>query len=403
MRPLHAVVVGAGPAGAASAFLLARRGWKVTLIERHDSFEREFRGERLMPESQSALRQMGVWDHLRDVPQQPLVRTEVYLDRKRAYSIDTTANGASPLFMSQPAMLRRLVSVARTYDGFEFRPETGVDALLRQGERITGVVVNGEAGREEIECDLVIASDGRGSAMRKLAGLEAGVDLHSEAFDVLWCKIEPKTRWLTPEVSRMYPGRDAMAFVLPAPDGSLQLGYTLPKGAYRDQRSTWVDNLKTLVDPQLAAELEGARPTLKPSLLNVISFTLDRWTQPGLVVIGDAAHPMSPAGGQGIAMALIDALQLDARLGALASESPANIDVACEMLAASRRQEVLAVQAAQKRLATIYLQRDLRSRIIVRYLAPIASRIAKPLLRAVIMGPRRFRRVEPAPAAVANT
>ena len=41
----HVVIVGAGPAGAAFAYLLARRGVEVTLLERHADFEHTFRGE----------------------------------------------------------------------------------------------------------------------------------------------------------------------------------------------------------------------------------------------------------------------------------------------------------------------------------------------------------------------
>ena len=56
----HAVIVGAGPAGAALAYLLARRGIEVTLLERARDFEREFRGEVLMPSAFDALGQMGL-------------------------------------------------------------------------------------------------------------------------------------------------------------------------------------------------------------------------------------------------------------------------------------------------------------------------------------------------------
>ncbi|TMB41576.1 MAG: FAD-dependent oxidoreductase, partial [Deltaproteobacteria bacterium] len=54
------VVVGAGPAGAALAYLLARRGIAVTLLERHTDFAREFRGEALMPSGVDAFVQMGL-------------------------------------------------------------------------------------------------------------------------------------------------------------------------------------------------------------------------------------------------------------------------------------------------------------------------------------------------------
>jgi len=62
------VIVGAGPAGAALAFLLARRGVEVVLIERHNDFAREFRGEALMPTGVDAISQMGLRSELDSLP-----------------------------------------------------------------------------------------------------------------------------------------------------------------------------------------------------------------------------------------------------------------------------------------------------------------------------------------------
>jgi 2-polyprenyl-6-methoxyphenol hydroxylase-like FAD-dependent oxidoreductase len=64
----HVVIVGAGPAGAALSFLLARRGIGVTLVERQTDFTREFRGEALMPTGVEAIRQMGLGAGLDALP-----------------------------------------------------------------------------------------------------------------------------------------------------------------------------------------------------------------------------------------------------------------------------------------------------------------------------------------------
>ena len=60
----NVVVVGAGPAGASIAYLLANRGIDVTLVERRRDFAREFRGEILMPSGIEALQQMGLGEAL---------------------------------------------------------------------------------------------------------------------------------------------------------------------------------------------------------------------------------------------------------------------------------------------------------------------------------------------------
>ena len=65
---LKVLVVGAGPAGATTALLLARYGIDVMLLERDASFERVFRGEGLMPLGIDALFQMGLRGALESVP-----------------------------------------------------------------------------------------------------------------------------------------------------------------------------------------------------------------------------------------------------------------------------------------------------------------------------------------------
>ena len=56
--------MGAGPGGAVLSYLLAKAGVRVTLIERHQDFSREFRGEILMPGGLEPLDQIGLWEDL---------------------------------------------------------------------------------------------------------------------------------------------------------------------------------------------------------------------------------------------------------------------------------------------------------------------------------------------------
>jgi 2-polyprenyl-6-methoxyphenol hydroxylase-like FAD-dependent oxidoreductase len=68
------VIVGAGPAGAALAFLLAARSITTTLIERQDDFAREFRGELIMPSGLRVLDMLGVDVEKDRYPAQPAER-----------------------------------------------------------------------------------------------------------------------------------------------------------------------------------------------------------------------------------------------------------------------------------------------------------------------------------------
>ncbi len=57
-------IVGGGPAGVVLAFMLARKGVPVTLLEPHMDFEREFRGDTIRPAVLEILEELGLADRL---------------------------------------------------------------------------------------------------------------------------------------------------------------------------------------------------------------------------------------------------------------------------------------------------------------------------------------------------
>lgn len=76
---VQAIVVVAGPAGAALSFLLARRGIEVVLLERQTDFAREFRGEGLLPTGIDAIEQMGLGGELNSLSQTVVRAVEFYI------------------------------------------------------------------------------------------------------------------------------------------------------------------------------------------------------------------------------------------------------------------------------------------------------------------------------------
>src|SRR5262249_30440837 len=76
--PGRVVIVGAGPGGMALAYLLARRGVAVTVLESHQDFARSFRGEGLQRSGIDAFRQMGLGERLDQLPHVELKTIEIY-------------------------------------------------------------------------------------------------------------------------------------------------------------------------------------------------------------------------------------------------------------------------------------------------------------------------------------
>jgi 2-polyprenyl-6-methoxyphenol hydroxylase-like FAD-dependent oxidoreductase len=304
-------VVGAGPAGAALSLLLARGGAEVLLVERETDFERVFRGEGLMPLGLEMLHQMGFRERLRDLPGHTLDAWDIYLNGVRIMHIDEPSRELGDLalrIVSQTALLSSLIEEAKKHPAFVFRPGASVRDLLRDGDRVAGLLLSTPAGEETLAADLVIGTDGRASLIRKRAGLE--LRLLNESYDVLWFKLPlPKALEGTNPIQIFASGSDAM-LAYRSWDGRWQLAWMLPKGGWRRARERdWLADCAALLPEPFSEHLLSHREALMgPSLLDVMVGRCPRWHVPGLLLLGDAAHPMSPIRAQGINMALRDAV-----------------------------------------------------------------------------------------------
>ena len=168
-------MVGAGPAGVATALLLARYGVDVKLVERERSFERVFRGEGLMPLGIDALFEMGLEGVLQSVPGRRVDSWDIWIDGEEVFVIPEPVEELGERAMrvvSQPALLEKLVEEASGCPSFSFERGARFRDLLHDRDgRVVGAALEKWEGREEVRADLVIGCDGRGSLVRKRAGL----------------------------------------------------------------------------------------------------------------------------------------------------------------------------------------------------------------------------------------
>jgi 2-polyprenyl-6-methoxyphenol hydroxylase-like FAD-dependent oxidoreductase len=378
---MRLAIVGAGPAGAALALLFARRGIEVALVERQSDFAREFRGEGLMPSGVDALQQMGLGAELDALPHAAVGEISVWLGPRRvlAFGLDDAPAGTPlPRFVSQPALLEMLVAQAGKHAGFELLRGATVRDLIVEHGRVAGVRVEGPGGvARDVRADFTLGCDGRASLVRKRAGLER--ERSAQAFDVVWCKL-PLPEFMRGR-ARACLGRGHFAILLPAPDGRLQLGWMIEKGHFGELRRAgvehWIAELAANVPPDLSDWIRGhAGEITHPFLLDVVCDHLDVWSAPGVLLVGDAAHPMSPVGAQGINIALRDALVVANQLGPalLRGAAPAELDAAALRVVEERLPEVRAIQALQSQPPRVILQTTPASRFIMRWIFPTLAR-----------------------------
>ncbi|WP_259725614.1 FAD-dependent monooxygenase [Synechococcus sp. CS-1332] len=378
--------MGAGPAGASLALLLARRGLPVDLIDATIRGGRPFRGEGLMPSGLEALAAMGLQPLPPAVAQLPLAAWSFFLDGQFLFEAAEPMGSPVPCtLIDQDSLLQELLVQAGRQPGFRSRQGQAATDLLEQDGRVSGVrLADGSA----LEADLVVACDGRESLLRRKAGLE--LEIAPSPLDVLWFRLEAPgsealVRWLAGRFVTVVGASGSYA-LFPSARGGVQLGWAMEPGRAAQAPTpaspgAWLELWARDAPAPLArllrtlAEVAVQGPVRLPVRVGLCP----GWQRPGLLLLGDAAHPMSPLRAQGINMALRDALVADRHLGpSLLAGGPAAIDAATAAIAAARLPEIRRIQQLQEEEAR---RADLlRRRHLLRSLLASTARWSGPLL-----------------------
>jgi len=374
-------IVGGGPAGMVLGVLLARGGVEVAVLEKHGDFLRDFRGDTVHPSTLDVLDDIGLGEAFARLP-----HTEVR-------SVMPPLPGVPPVrfddlrvrhpyiaLVPQWDLLNLLADEGRRHRSFHLLMQAEATDLLRADGRITGIRYLSPSGSGSVRAALTVGADGRHSRLRDAAGLE--LISGSPPMDVLWFRLPRVATDGESIFGRVMPGRVA---VFLNRGEYWQIAFVIPKDGAEALRAAGIGSLR-----QEVAELEPRfqdRVTALDwddvKLLTVRSDRLSRWWAPGLLLIGDAAHAMSPIAGVGINLAVQDAVATANQLGPLLAAGEAVPD---EALAAIQRRREPAVKSTQQlqevvqRRVLAPVLRSRQSRLLA--LVPLAFRIG-PLRRAI--------------------
>lgn len=293
------------------SLLLARAGVPVTLLEAHKDFDRDFRGDTIHPATLEVLAQIGLAERLHTLPHVKAASFRFV----SATAVDTAAVFSrlpTPfpymMIMPQARFLEFLVEEAKRYPHFRLLLGAHVDRLLEENGAIRGVGYRSAEQRGEVRAALTVATDGRFSRVRKLAGFEPVSQ--SGTIEILWLRLPRRPEDVHDEAA-IDVGREQLIAVLGRPH-EWQLGYLGPAGRYKQVKERGLEAFRESIAamlPWLADRVALIAGWDDVSLLSVEASRIERWYRPGLLLIGDAAHTMLPVGGVGINCAIADAVE----------------------------------------------------------------------------------------------
>jgi 2-polyprenyl-6-methoxyphenol hydroxylase-like FAD-dependent oxidoreductase len=303
-------IVGGGPAGLMLGLLLAKRGVDVLVLEGHADFEREFRGEVLQPSTVYLLDELGLLEYIRAQPHSILEAGKVRLHGREIGEF--SFRRISPrypyaIWMPQPIFLAALSRKAEALPSFRCWMGAKVTELIEEDGRVVGVRGR-RHGKEpfEVRSDVVVGADGRYSTVARLGGFTREYEHHD--FDLIWFTIDQPPGWS----STLYVslGRSVRGLMLPKYPHHIQAGIFLPTGEWRRWRQQGVAAVADRVrrfDPIFAGFADSLTDFAPFFPLEGLIRLIDDWARDGLLLIGDAAHTMSPAGAIGVNVAIATA------------------------------------------------------------------------------------------------
>lgn len=325
MADVHrAIIVGGGPAGMVAGLLFARAGVPVTILEKHADFLRDFRGDTVHPSTLELFNEIGLLEELLKEPHAAIDTMTLNLLGGQ-YTIATMNHlpvaARFVAMMPQWDLLDFIAGQGKRYPTFDLRMSTEATGLTSDAAgRVSGVTL---ASGETLPARLVIAADGRRSVLRDAA--ELPLEDLGAPMDVLWFRIPVPAGMDMSEVALGTIDKGGMVVAIPRGD-YWQCAQIIEKGGFALIEARGIAAFReriVAIAPGLVAGIDAIQSFDDVKLLSVALDRLTRWSRPGLLAIGDAAHAMSPVGGVGINLAVQDAV---AAANILAAPLAANAD-----------------------------------------------------------------------------
>jgi 2-polyprenyl-6-methoxyphenol hydroxylase-like FAD-dependent oxidoreductase len=289
--------------------LLARSGVSVIVLEKHQDFLRDFRGDTIHPSTLEVIHELGLLDRLLALPHQKVPRIRAQFGDLALTIADFSTLSTQcrfVAFMPQWDFLNFIGQEGKRYPTFQLRMQAEVVDLIEEAGSVVGLRAKTPDRSLEVRAALVVGADGRHSVVRTKAGLS--VEEFGAPMDVLWFRLSRRSSDSNDPVGRFDTGR---IFIMLYRGDYWQCGFVIPKGSLDQIQARGLPAFRESVAQlsRFTADRVGELQDWDQiKLLTVQVDRLRQWARQGLLCIGDAAHAMSPIGGVGINLAIQDAV-----------------------------------------------------------------------------------------------
>jgi geranylgeranyl reductase family protein len=320
MEARDAVVVGGGPAGAATALFLRQRGLDVLLLDEAAFPRDKICGESVSPEAWRILRSLGAAEAVARREPRPVHGMRLTSPDGTSFSGRYRGTSDAGFALRRSVLDELLLCCVRTA-GVEVRERTRVLDLLFENDRVCGVRCGSPQEPHVISARLVVGADGRRSVVaRRLGLLTEHPSLRKFAVRGHWDGMQGLD-----EYGEMHVLEGGYCGVAPLGDGVANVAFVLDRremreaggdleGFYRRTLRRW---------HRLAERLAQARLLAPPRAIGPLALSARRVSAPGALLVGDSAGFYDPFTGEGVTLALRSAeLAAEVAIPALAGGGP---------------------------------------------------------------------------------
>lgn len=309
-----AIVIGARCAGSPTAMLLARKGYRVLLLEKAIFPSDVPRGHVIQPTGTARLKRWGLLDRVIASNCPPIPQVTLDVGPFALTSAPPLADGETPIFGPRHGILDKLLADAAVESGAELREGFLVQELLLAGDRVIGIRGQGKDGRQVSElAKIVIGADGLHSLVARTVQAP-----HYQSKPNLTCSYFTYYSGVPVEGVTIYVREHRFIGVFPTNDALTCVAIQLPIAELETFRTTIEENFLQVLDlaPELAARVRAAKREERFLGVADIPNFFRKPYGPGWALVGDAGYHKDPYTGQGISDAFFGAELLSEALDA---------------------------------------------------------------------------------------